>query len=255
MGFMARRRFFVPLVREGTAQLTGDDARHLSQVLRVEPGQTFEISDNSAAYLAEVSAVRKTEVAFRVLERLPDPEPETPVHLIVAVFKFDRLEILLEKATELGATSIAFVCSERTERGLEKAVEKRMERWRRIATEASQQSRRLRTPELVALPRWRDAVQANGASQRLMLDEDRTGVPLIDALRPKFDAVSLLIGPEGGWTEAERADARREGWTAASMGHLILRAETAAIAALAVVNSVVRRSSSEQVSGPDIPGV
>jgi 16S rRNA (uracil1498-N3)-methyltransferase len=204
---MARRRFFVPLVRDGRAELAGEDARHLSQVLRVEPGQVFELSDNSAVYLGQVSSVRKTEVAFRVLERLPEPAPEIPIHLFVSLFKFDRLETLLEKATELGVTSVTFVRTERTEKGLDKAAGKRMERWRRIAVEASQQSRRVRLPELSIASRWSDVLSAGNASRRLILDEDRTGAPLLDLLQSTPEPVAILVGPEGGWTDEERAQA------------------------------------------------
>jgi 16S rRNA (uracil1498-N3)-methyltransferase len=238
---MARRRFFVPIVRDGRAELTGDDARHLSQVLRAEPGQVFEVSDNTAAYLAEISSVRKTEVTFRVLERLPEAAPERPIHLFISLFKFDRLEIVLEKATELGVSSIRFVRTDRTEKGLEKAAEKRMDRWRRIAVEASQQSRRVRLPDLTIATRWTDVLQSNVAPCRLMLDEDRTGAPLLDLLQGFPASIAMLIGPEGGWTDEERAGARQAGWTSASLGPLVLRAETAAIAALAVANAVLRR--------------
>ncbi|HYP09435.1 MAG TPA: RsmE family RNA methyltransferase [Bryobacteraceae bacterium] len=238
---MARRRFFVPYVRDGHAEIAGEHARHLTQVLRVETGQVFEISDNSAAYVAEISAVDKTHVTFHVLERLPDPPQEVPVHLVVALFKFDRLELLLEKATELGVTSIQFVRAERSDKGLDQAAEKRMERWRRIVVEASQQSRRLRSPELLPPVRLHEAVAWQPDSCRLFLDEERTGLPLLDAIPQPAKAVSLMIGPEGGWTEQERAMAREAGWTSVSMGTHILRAETAGIAALAVVDAVSHR--------------
>lgn len=239
---MARRRFFVPVVQDGVAALSGDDARHLSQVLRVEPGEVFEISDNSAVYLAEVSSVRKAQVQFRVLERMPDAAPEAAVHLYVALFKFDRLELLLEKATELGAASVRIFRAERSDKGLDKAAEKRMERWRRIAVEASQQSRRVRVPELSGPLRFRDAIHLTDTPQRLLLDEDRTGAPLMTALRVPPEPVALMVGTEGGWTENERTEAREAGWTPVSMGAQILRTETAAIAALAIVSAMLRRS-------------
>lgn len=237
---MARRRFFVSNVRDGHAEIAGDEARHLTQVLRVEAGQQFELSDNQAVYLAEIEAARKSQVKFKILERLPDPPPETPVRLLVALFKFDRLELLLEKATELGVTSVRFIRAERSDKGLDKAAEKRIERWRRIVVEGSQQSRRVRLPELYEPVRLREALREN-AGCRLFLDEDRSGIPLIEAVPSSVESVAMMIGPEGGWTDHERAEARNAGWTAVSMGEHILRAETAAIAAMAVVNAVLRR--------------
>jgi 16S rRNA (uracil1498-N3)-methyltransferase len=237
---MARRRFFVGEVRDERARIDGDEARHLTQVLRVEPGQVFELSDNCSVYLAEIEAARKSHVQFRIIQRLPDPRPESPVHLFVALFKFDRLELLLEKVTELGVTSVRFIRAERSDKGLDKAAEKRIERWRRIALEASQQSRRLRLPDLHEPVRLRESLAAT-ADCRLFLDEDRSGIPLLQAVPATTESVALMVGPEGGWTEHERGEARNAGWTSISLGEHILRAETAAIAALAVVNAVLQR--------------
>jgi len=220
--------------------MEGDDARHLTQVLRVEAGQLFEISDNRSVYLAEIESTRKSQVKFRVLEQLPDPPQETPVHLIAALFKFDRLEMMLEKATELGVTSVHFVRAERSDKGLEKAGEKRIERWRRIVLEASQQSRRLRLPELHEPVKLRDALGLP-ASRRLFLDEDRSGVSVLESIGEGVQSVALMVGPEGGWADHERQVAREAGWTSVSLGDRILRAETAAITALAVVNAALRR--------------
>jgi 16S rRNA (uracil1498-N3)-methyltransferase len=143
---MARRLFFVDSIRRGAAAITGEDARHLTRVLRVEPGQRYEISDNRALYLAEVESARKDEVVFRTLEPLPLGVEPVHVVLLAALIKFERFEMLIEKATELGVSAIVPVASTRSERGLERAAEKRVERWRKIAVESSQQARRPRLP-------------------------------------------------------------------------------------------------------------
>jgi 16S rRNA (uracil1498-N3)-methyltransferase len=237
---MARRRFFVDHVRNGLAELEGDEARHLTQVLRVEAGQRYEISDNERLYLAEVDLARKQHVVFRVLEKLADPEPLSPITLLVALIKFERLELLLEKATELGVSAIHFVKAERSEKGLDQGAEKRFTRWRRIALESSQQSRRARLPELVPAVTLREALKFS-AGHRLLLDEERTGVPILDALTSTTAelSVAILVGPEGGWTNHERESAAQAGWTTVSLGPQVLRTETAAIAALATVNSAL----------------
>ena len=245
---MSRRRFFVPLIRDGHAEIEGDDARHLTQVLRVEAGQLFEISDNRSVYLAEIESTRKSQVKFRVMEQLPDSPQETPVHLVAALFKFDRLEMMLEKATELGITSVHFVRAERSDKGLDKAAEKRIERWRRIVLEASQQSRRLRLPELHGPVKLREALRLQ-ASHRFFLDEDRSGTPVLEAVgvavggavEDAVESVAFIVGPEGGWPDHERHAAREAGWTSVTLGDRILRAETAAIAALSVINAALRR--------------
>jgi 16S rRNA (uracil1498-N3)-methyltransferase len=215
------------------AALEGEEAAHLTRVLRVEVGQQFEISDNSQVWLAEVTEARKSRVQFAVLEPLPaTPEP-APVHLYAALFKFDRFEWMLEKLTELGVARVVPVESTRSDLGLFRAAHKRVERWRKIAREASQQSRRTRMPD-IAEPMKLRAVSAE--NPRILLDE-LLGTNLLEVpgdwsnLRP----LSLLLGPEGGWTDEERERLAKAGWQPQSLGPTVLRAETAGIAALAIV--------------------
>ena len=235
---MARRRFFVDEVRDGSASLAGEDARHLGQVLRAEPGQVCELSDNRSVYLAEIETVRKDAVRFRILEELPVEEPPLRIALFLALIKFERFEWAVEKATELGTDAIVPVETARSEKGLERAAVKRMERWRRIARESSQQSRRVRLPEIGAPVTLAQALSAP-SGLRYFLDENG-GAPLLAALpeqRTAGDEVRLLVGPEGGWTDPERDCACQAGWTRVWLGPAILRAETAAVAAMAVLAS------------------
>lgn len=234
---MARRLFFVPAVKRDLAELHGDLAQHLTRVLRVEQGQVFEISDNENLYLAEVEVARKSLVTFRVTQRLaPRPEP-FPITLYASLFKFDHFEWMLEKATELGVGVIQPIVSERSEHGLEKAAPKRAERWRRILLEASQQCRRTRLPELRDLLGWEAALDSNGAL-KVWLDERPGGRPILDVMRAEKPAsAALLLGPEGGWADREADKIAASGWIAVSLGPLILRAETAALSAIALVQA------------------
>lgn len=235
---MARRRFFVEQVRGGRAEIAGDEAHHLTRVLRVEAGQKFEISDNSRVWLAEVEAARKNLVTFAVLNEIePTPEP-AHITLYLALIKFDRLEWAIEKATELGVSEIIPIDATRSEDGLFQGAAKRVERWRRIAREASEQSRRLRVPD-VSDPARFDRALTDSATRRILLDEAPGTSPLLGAVRiARGDSISLLIGPEGGWTDEERRRLAEAGWIPASLGPLILRAETAVCAALAVVTQM-----------------
>jgi 16S rRNA (uracil1498-N3)-methyltransferase len=237
---MARRRFFVEAVHRGHAQITGPDAHHLTRVLRVEAGQKFEISDNSNVYLAEVESARKDLVSFAIIEPL-DATPSVSVlhaRLFVSLIRFERFEWMLEKATELGVDRVTPLETDRTEKGLEEAARKRLPRWNRIAREASEQSRRARLPEIDVPIKLSEALQCM-AEQRYALDEAEAR-PILSAIPadPQREAqVLLLAGPEGGWTDRERAAFAAANWTQVSLGDTILRAETAAIAALAIVNA------------------
>lgn len=233
-----RRRFFVGEVRNGQARLAGDDAKHLTKVLRVEAGQQYEISDNRNVYLAQVETAHKGEVEFRILEKLIAEPAPVRITLCAALIKFDHFEWMIEKATELGVSKIVPVIATRTERGLDRAAEKRVERWRRIVLEASQQSRRAFLPEVCDAILFSKALAPSGL--RFVLDEEPGGPALLSALpasRTPDDEVSLLVGPEGGWTDSERSAFVAAQWTRVTMGPLILRAETAAMAALSVVTS------------------
>jgi 16S rRNA (uracil1498-N3)-methyltransferase len=232
---MARRRFFVPQVHRGEAALTGEEARHLTQVLRVEAGQRFEISDDQNVYLAEVSLARKAEVRFRVLEKLPSQSRPRTLTLYAALIKFDRFELLLEKATELGVDAIVPLRTARSEKGLEKAAEKRLARWQRIVLESSQQSRRDHLPKIALPLRFSDALR-QAHQTRLFLDEQPGGRSLLETALASD--VALFTGPEGGWEDAEREQALAAGLISVSLGPLILRAETAALAALALIQAV-----------------
>jgi 16S rRNA (uracil1498-N3)-methyltransferase len=159
--------------------------------------------------------------------------------LCAALIKFDHFEWMIEKATELGVSEIVPVETIRSERGLERAAHKRVERWRRIALEASQQSRRAFLPEVSEPEPLRDALTRE-ATYKFALDENPTARVLnaaLPATRDPGDSVVMLIGPEGGWTDEERAQFTAAAWAPVSLGPLILRAETAALAALAIINS------------------
>jgi 16S rRNA (uracil1498-N3)-methyltransferase len=232
---MSRRRWIADQVTGDRAVLTGADARHLARVLRARPGQRFEVSAAGRLRLGTVRNVSHDRVEFDLGEELPAPALPA-VTLLLAVFKFDRMEWAIEKATELGAVRIVPVVARRTDVRLAAAAGKRAERWRRIVHEAAQQSRRLAPPEVAAPLKLKDALAGIGqSSARIVLAESEEVLALLRALPEGCREAALAVGPEGGWTEDELQRFAAAGWQAASLGPTILRAETAALAALAVV--------------------
>jgi 16S rRNA (uracil1498-N3)-methyltransferase len=217
--------------------MEGDAAHHLGTVLRAQPGQIYELSDGSAAWLARIESVGRNRVEFALLEQLPAPKPAADVTLLLSVVKFDAFEWAIEKATELGVTRIIPVAAVRSEKGLLAAAGKRSQRWKKILLEASQQSRRLRIPQLDELAKPTQAFASQASRFSLLLSE-RSDAPAIRTSlgNVKSATASLAIGPEGGWTDDELIAARAAGFREASLGQLILRTETAVIAALASLN-------------------
>ncbi len=233
---MARRMFYVDEVRSGRATLRGETVQHLRKVLRAEAGQRFEISDNESLFLAELTSYGKDLAEFTVISALDAPIAPVRLHLLPALIKFDRFEWVLEKATELGVERITPVHALRSDKGLDQAAVKRMDRWKKVVAESGQQSRRATRP-VIDPPANLAGALASSASFHCFLDEGPAAPPLLKSippLRSSGDTVALLCGPEGGWDERERAQAIAANWQPVSLGPQILRAETAAIAALAV---------------------
>ncbi len=244
---MTRRRWIAEHWDEATATIEGAQAEHLARVLRAEPGMEADVVAGGRVFHAEVAAVARdgetSEVRFNLVAEL-DADPALPVTLVMAVYKFDRMEWAIEKATELGVAAIAPVIARRTEKHLAQAAEKRAERWRRIAHEASQQARRSDVPVIHEPVDLADRVRAASGATRIVLAEQERTTTLrraigeaVEIAGTEMPAFEVAIGPEGGWAPAEEALFDANGWRAASLGPRILRAETAAIAALAVVAS------------------
>ena len=250
-----RRRFFVDRFDGRHAALRDDSAHHAARVLRVSPGQLYELTDGRALWLARVESAARGSVEFSLVEQLPANPPALRTSLLLSIVKFDRFEWALEKATELGVTEITPLASARSEKGLISAAPKRATRWERILLESSQQSRRLAPPALNPASSPADAFTAGVAPQRgagfepaergkssapalLFFSESPEAPPLRSILAgiPSTRHAVLAIGPEGGWTPAERSAALAAGFSEVSLGPQILRTETAVAAAVAAVN-------------------
>jgi 16S rRNA (uracil1498-N3)-methyltransferase len=233
---MTRRRWIADEFSADCAALTGEHAAHLARTLRARIGQQFEVACGDRVRHATVTSVADERVEFALGDEVAIGAV-TPVTLLLAVFKFDRMEWAIEKCTELNVTTIVPVIARRTEKHLAMAAEKRAERWRRIAREASEQSRRIAPPEISDPKTLVEALNMD-AGVRIVLAESEREAALSEVLRScESNSLALAVGPEGGWTEDELRSFKSSQWIAASLGDTILRAETAAIAALAIARS------------------
>jgi 16S rRNA (uracil1498-N3)-methyltransferase len=257
-----RRRFiadtFSPTSGHPThATLTGEQASHLARVLRAQPGQVYDIVANGFLHRAEITTVSDSdpEIHFVLHEELR-ADAALPINLLLAVFKFDHFEWAVEKATELGVSRIIPILARRTEKHLALAAPKRVERWRRIALESAKQSRRTDIPGIAEPIQLADALNSDTAPLRILLSETEQDISLSAALtahasitsqlhhdgwdvnsQPATFRLDLAIGPEGGWTPEEMSLFTTHAWTPVTLGPRILRAETAAIAAIAIAAS------------------
>lgn len=242
---MTRRRWIADTWDEATASVAGEQAAHLSRVLRAKPGMEFDIVAGDHVFHATIAAASPESVRFNLIAEVAS-DPALPVTLLLAVFKFDRMEWAIEKATELGIARLIPVVTRRTEAHLAQAAANRAERWRRIALEAAKQSRRSDVPVIEdALP-LKSAAAREGDALKMLLAEQERATTLRDALgnslkeaKDDFPEIRLAIGPEGGWAPEEEALFDDEGWKPVSLGPRILRVETAAISALAIIAAML----------------
>ncbi|MCU1272905.1 MAG: hypothetical protein JWO48_336 [Bryobacterales bacterium] len=237
---MTRRRWIADEITGNRAALTGDHARHLAQVLRAEVGQEFDISTGAEVRRGRIATIRPERVEFELGEAVMQSD-QVDITVAISIFKFDRMEWAIEKCTELAVARMVPVIAARTELHLAASSRKRTERWRRIANQASEQSRRLSAPEISEPIKFKDLPKMAGRT-RIVLSETEQKLMLKDAVPQQSQSVLLAFGPEGGWKEQELAALREHGWISASLGSTVLRAETAIIAAVAVAASILNGS-------------
>ena len=236
---MTRRRWIADEVSGDRAALVGEHADHLVRVLRARVGEDFDIATGQGVRRGRIALVKDDRVEFDLGEIISAARV-ADITLVLAVYKFDRMEWAIEKCTELGVSRIVPVISRRTDSHLAAASGKRLERWQRIARQAAEQSRRTTPPDIAEPIKLSEALNSS-TGLRILLAESEDHTLLLDALKDGTadGAVALAVGPEGGWTEDEVKAFRQAGWIPASLGNTILRAETAAIAAMAIAASAL----------------
>ena len=232
-------RFFVngPLAVGDTAVIDGADARHIAGALRMAVGESLTLCDgNGTDYAATITAIGKDAVAVSVDYAAPNAtEPSLAVTLYMGMPKGDKLEFVIQKAVELGVTKVVPVVTARSiVRVSGKDAEKKQVRLQRIAAEAAGQCGRGIIPTVYAPIDFKTAL-ARLKEERVLLCYEGGGAPIGTLVTPDDTAVSLVIGPEGGFAPEEVEAIKALGGQIATLGPRILRCETAPLAALAVL--------------------
>ena len=242
---MTRRRWIADSWDEATASLSGDQASHLIRVLRAQAGMEFDIVAGDRVWHAVIAGISGDAVRFNLVAEVK-ADPALPVTLLLSIFKFDRMEWAIEKATELGVERIVPVIARRSEKHLAQSAQNRVERWRRIARESAQQSRRSDVPVVENAVALKTSARIKNDAVPLLLAEQERTTTLRHALEEalaaaanEIPAIQIAVGPEGGWAAEEEALFDNEGWKPVSLGPRILRAETAAITAMAVAAALL----------------
>lgn len=237
---MTRRRWIADEWNDSAAVLRDAQAEHLSRVLRVRMGQQFDIVAGGVVRRGTIDEIGERHVRFALGEEI-NRSPALPLTIGLGIVRFERMEWAIEKLTELGIGAIVPLRTERTEKHLAHAAEKRVERWKKIVRESAQQCRRDDVPEVSAPAAVSDFVSSGPNGLRIVLSESECERTVRDSLSAAHEAGSdnpivAAIGPEGGWTNRELTLFSRHGWGSVSLGARILRTETAAIAFASFVN-------------------
>lgn len=230
-------RFYIDPPSGELVTLSGEDARHIGRSLRMAPGETLTLCDGAGTdYAGVLRQIDSQTVTVQILESHPSTtEPTVFVRLYQALPKADKMEWILQKAVELGVGEMVPVLTERCiSRPDEKIMEKKRERWQKIAAEAAKQCGRGRIPQVRPLLRFSAAARELGQMEKGLFLYEKGGAPFREALASPAGEIGLFVGAEGGFSPQEAADVQRLGGCAVSLGSRILRCETAPLAALSV---------------------
>ena len=230
------QRYFANIDQNYDVHLSKDDEHHILHVMRMKKGDEIEVVDNQKLYLCRLNGTNPLSVSM-VHEIASNVEISEDVTLLYALTKGDKIDLVLQKATELGVKKVALIQSERTVvKYDEKDIEKKSQRFIKIMKEASEQSHRLVVPEFLGIFNLKNLPKEVFCDINFVAYEK-------DANKPNYQfqglekgkSVSVLIGPEGGFSKQEIENLTNQGFIRTSLGKRVLCAETAAIYALSVI--------------------
>ncbi len=236
------QRYFATLIDSEHVKLEPEDEHHLLHVMRMRQGDEIEVVANGVLYLCNIGSTNPLTI-YAVHEIETDVELNVDVTLLFALTKGDRTDLVVQKATELGVKKVALIQSERTVvRYEEKDITKKCARYQKIMKEASEQSHRLVVPEMMGIFNLKKLPKEVFSDLNYVgYEKDASDVSGMFANFDKKKSITILIGPEGGFSENEIESLTKQGFIRTSLGKRILRAETAAIYALSVIGYLLER--------------
>ena len=223
-------------IKNNLAIVSGSDYRHIVKVLRLKPGNEITLFDEKGVeHFGQITEIRTKEIRITIAEsKRIETKPHLNITLLQSIPKGDKMDFIVEKATELGVKTIVPVVTERSQ--IRKT--KRIERWRRIALESSKQSRRMMPPDILDLMSFDNAIYSNDKGELYLIFYEKCKDNIKDIIKHAGKAtenIKIFIGPEGGFSENEVNAAKEKGFIPIGLGPRILRTETAGIVAVAVL--------------------
>ena len=236
------QRYFVSINQDQSVQLSPNDEHHILHVMRMKKGDEIEVVDNGKVFLCRLDSLNPFKVSI-IHEIANDVEIKEDITLLFALTKGDKVDLVLQKATELGVKKVALITSERTVVNYDnKDVNKKMARFEKIMKEASEQSHRLYIPQLLGIFDLKNLPsEVFSDLNYVAYEKDASQVEGMFSNLEKGKSISILIGPEGGFSSSEIAMLTDQGFIRTSLGKRILRAETAALYALSVIGYLLEK--------------
>lgn len=230
-------RFFVNDISDTSASITGDDARHIALSLRMKVGEKLTLCKNAVDYHCTAENITPELVLCTVDSIEPcAAEPDVKLHLLQALPKGDKAEMIVQKAVELGIYDVTFVMTERcVSRPDQKGFEKKLARYRKIAAEAAKQSGRGILPQVYGIASLDEAARIAADCDSAVWCYEKGGIPLGEVGLKKGTDIALLVGCEGGFSDAEAELLKARGIAPVGLGRRILRCETAPLAAASII--------------------
>ena len=229
-------KFYEPNILEGTENyiITGENCRHISRSLRMTTGDEIILTDGKGTdFQTEITNITESTVEVKIIScEKSENEAKVRLHLYQGVPKSDKMELIIQKFTELGGYSVTPTKTEFIVSDISGKEEKKIGRWQKIALEAAMQSKRAYIPEIKSPLKFKDAIK-NAPGVKLLLYEGG-GIPLKELVKGNED-ISIFVGPEGGFSKNEVEFAKENGAHIVTLGKRILRTETAPIAAAAII--------------------
>ena len=246
---MSRRRFYAPPTafdsKHNTVTLIADEARHLREVLRLKAGDAvYVFNGEGKEFLSRIDETRRDTALLQLIRAVEPARPESPLQLTLALalLKGEKFDLVVQKATELGVVRIVPVITKHADIRLrdESDAAKRATRWQRIALEAAKQSGRAVVPEIASVITFTTLIETTSKAERgsCLMFSERDGQSLMETkerIGADSKQMTALVGSEGGWSDEEIVAAHAEGWAVVTLGGRTLRAETAAVTVIALL--------------------
>lgn len=233
------QRYFNDKIDNNIVTLNQDDSYHIKKVMRMKLGEKIEVVSNKICYIAEITSLDTDNVHARIIEKKEEnPEMNIKVSLVQSLVKEQKMDFIIQKATELGVSEIIPYEATRSIIKTNGKEDKKIDRWQKIAKEASEQSKRVEIPKIKPILSLDELIQLDNYDVKILctVRENSKNIKNILSNVKTNDTMLIVVGPEGGFTEQEEEKMIENGFVTVSLGNTVLRTETVALFVMSVIH-------------------